>query len=246
MTDLAKLSWPDVQRLLEQGCAAILPVGATEAHGPHLPLDTDVTIARGMARRAAQRLDATGRPCVVLPAVAYSVTDYAASFAGTLSLPAEVATAHLAAVLEAAVHAGYAPIAVANAHLEPAHIASIHAAIDAVEQRTGTRAVFPDVCRRRNAERLTAEFQSGACHAGCYESSLVLADDPEAVKDELRAGLPPFEVSLVDAMRAGQHDFRAAGSTEAYFGRPADASAEEGQATYEILATLLVEAMSAG
>jgi len=87
MTDLAKHTWPEVEALLARGCAAILPVGATEAHGPHLPLDTDVTIALGMARRAAESLAAEDRACVVLPPVAYSVADFAAPFAGTLSLP---------------------------------------------------------------------------------------------------------------------------------------------------------------
>lgn len=243
MTDLAKLAFPDVERLLARGCAAILPVGATEAHGPHLPLDTDVTIALGMARRAAARLSAAGRPCVVLPPVAYSVTEFAAPFAGTLGLPAEVATAHLAALLSAATTAGFAPVAVANAHLEPAHIASITAACDRVEALHGRRPVFPDVTRRRLAERLTDEFRSGACHAGRYEGSLVLADDPGAVNDAVRLKLPPFEVSLVDVMAAGKTNFVEAGAESAYFGRPAEASAEEGHATFEVLATLLVEAM---
>lgn len=245
MTDLAKLAWPDVQALLEQGCAAVLPVGATEAHGPHLPLDTDVTIALGMARRAAARRTAAGRACVVLPPISYSVTDYAAGFAGSLSLPAEVATAHVSAVLQAAARAGFAPLAIANAHLEPAHIATLAAAAAACTAATGVAVAFPDVTRRRLAERLTEEFQSGACHAGRYETSLVMADDGEAVREERRRALPPVEISLVDAMRAGQHDFIQAGGTQAYFGWPADASAAEGQQTYDVLATLLVEALEA-
>jgi len=243
VTDLSKLPWPDVQRLLEQGCAAILPVGSTEAHGPHLPLDTDVTIARGMARRAAERLAAKGRRCVVLPAVSYAITEFAGGFAGSLSIPADVAVAHLAAVLAAAAGSGFAPLAVANGHLEPDHLQSIRDALEAVERRTGAAVVFPDVTRRRLAERLTEEFRSGACHAGRYESSLVMADDPDAVDDEVRRTLPPVEISLVDVIRAGQRDFRAAGGDMAYFGWPADATAAEGEATYDILATILVEAI---
>lgn len=245
MTDLAKLAWPDVQALLEQGCAAILPVGATEAHGPHLPLDTDVTIALGMARRAAARLEQQGRPCVVLPPISYSVTDYAAGFPGSLSLPAEVAQAHVAAVLGAAARAGFRPLAIANAHLEPAHIATLAGAAAACTEATGVPVAFPDVTRRRLAERLTEEFQSGACHAGRYETSLVMADDGGSVREDRRKDLPPVEISLVDAMRAGQEDFLAAGGTQAYFGWPAEATADEGRQTYETLATLLVEALEA-
>jgi creatinine amidohydrolase len=245
VTDLAKLTWTDVATLLGRGCAAILPVGSTEAHGPHLPLDTDVTIALGMARRAAARLSAAGRACVVLPPVAYSVTDFAGPFAGTLSVRAETAVALLSDVLGAAVARGFRPVAVANAHLEPAHIETIREAVALVESRTGTRVAFPDVTRRKLAERLTEEFRSGACHAGRYEGSLVLADDPGHVKDDVRAGLPEVPISLVDAIRAGHADFLAAGGTLAYFGAPAQAGAAEGRATFELLATLLVEAIDA-
>jgi len=254
MTDLAKLRWPEVEALVWRGCAAILPVGSTEAHGPHLPLDTDVTIALGMARRAAAALQAKGRACVVLPPLAYAVTDFAAPFAGTLSLPAATATALVRDVLLAAARRGFQPVALANAHLEPAHIETLKAAIAAAEAASAGEAaasaprfVFPDVTRRRLAERLTEEFRSGACHAGRYEGSLVLADDPASVDDALRRTLPPVAISLVDAIRAGQADFVQAGGTQAYFGRPAEATADEGRASFETLAALLVEAMeSAG
>jgi creatinine amidohydrolase len=241
--ELAKLAWPRVQELLGAGCAAILPVGSTEAHGPHLPLDTDVTISRGMALRAARMLEERGRHCLVLPAVAYSVTDFAAGFAGTLTLSAATATAHLAEILEGAARAGFAPLAVANGHLEPDHLASIRDAMARVHASTGIEVVFPDVTRRRLAERLTPEFQSGACHAGSYESSLVMADDPGSVDDAIRRALPEVDISLVDVIRAGQKNFVEAGGTQAYFGRPAEASAEEGSDTYHVLATMLVEAI---
>lgn len=242
MTDLSKLSWTDAKALIERGCAAILPVGSTEAHGPHLPLDTDVTIALGMARRAAKKLPSE---CVVLPPIAYSVTEFAAPFPGTLTLPRETALAHLRDVLASAVAMGFRPVAVANAHLEPAHIETIRDAIVEVAGQTGITVVFPDVTRRRLAERLSDEFRSGACHAGRYEGSLIMADDPDAVKDELRRGLPEVPISLVDAIRKGQPDFLAAGGTQAYFGAPAEASAAEGRATYELLASILAEAMEA-
>lgn len=244
MTELAKLAWPEVQALLSDGCAAILPVGAIEAHGPHLPLDTDVTIAVGMARRAASRLESEGTACVVLPPVSYVVADYAAEFPGTLSLTAEASTAHVRDVLVAAARTGFAPLAVANGHLDPAHIASLKAAADQAAAATGAAVAFPDVTRRKLAERLTAEFRSGACHAGSYETSLVLADDPDAVRDDIRAALPPVDISLVDVIRSGKTTFKEGGGDQAYFGRPAEATAEEGHATFAVLADILVEAMT--
>lgn len=245
MTELAKLAWPDVVKLLEKGCAAILPVGATEAHGPHLPLDTDVTIALGMARRACQQLEEKGRACVVLPPISYGVAEYAGPFAGTISLSESTATSYLRDILLAAIKTGFDPVAVANAHLEPAHIATIAQAIDDVRSSSSTEVVFPDITRRPLAQRLSEEFQSGACHAGQYESSLVLSDDPTAVNEDKRQQLPPVDISLVDAIRAGQKDFIEAGGDMAYFGQPAEASAEEGARTFQILADILVEGIEA-
>ena len=117
--------------------------------------------------------------------------------------------------------------------------------MERVRAATGVEVVFPDVTRRRLAERLTPEFQSGACHAGSYESSLVMADDPSAVDDAVRRELPEVDISLVDVIRAGKSSFVEAGGTLAYFGRPADATAQEGQETYNVLATMLVEAIEA-
>ena len=60
MPDLAKLTSPDARELFHARTVAILPIGSTEPHGPHLPLDTDVTIALAQSRRAAAKLEAAG------------------------------------------------------------------------------------------------------------------------------------------------------------------------------------------
>ena len=54
MSDLAKRTWTEAEGLLAPDAVVILPIGSTEPHGPHLPLDTDVTIAVAEARRAAR------------------------------------------------------------------------------------------------------------------------------------------------------------------------------------------------
>src|SRR5688572_18804000 len=86
MTDLAKLTWPEAAVRCRARTIAILPTGATEPHGPHLPLDTDVTIALAQARRAAQRLAELGVSALVLPPLAYGVTNYTTGFAGRVTL----------------------------------------------------------------------------------------------------------------------------------------------------------------
>lgn len=248
--ELSGLSWREVAALDPRPSTAVLPLGAIEAHGPHLPLDTDVRIALAMARAGAERLAEAGEDVLVLPPLVYTPAPFAAGFPGTVSIrPATLALllADLADALEAQ---GLRRLVLANAHLDPAHVGVLR---DFASGRSGGSAgqgalavVFPDVTRRRWAERLTEEFRSGACHAGRYETSVVLALDPEAVREDAREGLPPVPHSLVTAIRAGRGTFEEAGGPLAYFGDPAAATAEEGRRTIETLGEILAEAVLEG
>jgi creatinine amidohydrolase len=242
---LADVTWEEVQALDRSRLVAILPVGATEAHGPHLPLSTDVVIAEAMAREGAARLAARGAQVLIAPPIAYSVAGYAAGFAGTISIAAETATALVVDVARSLARHGIASLAVANAHLEPAHIASLHAAGERIAAEGIARWIFPDVTRKPWALRLTEEFKSGACHAGQYEGSIVLAERPELVREALRLGLAPNPVSLSAAIRAGQRSFEQAGGPRAYFGDPASATAEEGRVSVALLGEILADAVEA-
>lgn len=233
---LASASWTAVRGFLDRHphAVALVPIGATEAHGPHLPLATDVIIAEGTARRAAPALREAGYPAAVAPAIVYSVTDYAGGFAGTVSLDAEVARGHVRGVCRGLLATGFRRVCLVNAHLEPAHVAVLReAALEA-------GAALADPTERRFARTLTEEFKRGACHAGSYETSLVLAERPELVDDTARAGLPPRPIDLARLMRAGVTTFVEAGATEAYFGDPAAATVAEGEAIYARLVEMVV------
>jgi creatinine amidohydrolase len=105
--------------------------------------------------------------------------------------------------------------------------------------------VFPNVASRRYARRLGVEFASGACHAGAYETSMVLAMAPALVDEGARAPLPEVPIDLARAMRSGATTFREAGGVQAYFGAPAVAVAVEGEAWLEELGAILAEAILA-
>lgn len=220
-----------------------MPTGSCEAHGPHLPLDTDVRISEGMAIRAAARLEGAGVRAVVLPTLPYGVTEYAGAFPGTLSVSAKVVTALVVELLAAAARAGAAGLAIANSHFEPAHIDALFAAVALLKGEVAVPVVFPNVASRRYATRLGAEFQSGACHAGAYETSIVLALAPDRVDEAARAALPEVPIDLAAAMRAGASTFGEAGGVHAYFGAPAEGTAEAGDRYLDELGLILVEAI---
>ena len=218
---LGELAYPDVPA----GAVHLLPLGATEPHGPHGPLATDTLISVGICRRAAERLKGE-IPVLVLPAVPYGVTRYGADFPGTVSISEETLRS-----LVTDLAGNFERIVLVNSHLEPEQVRLL---------RDLGLPLF-DVTRRSVAERLTEEFRSGAGHAGRYETSLVLADRPELVHADRMRTLPAKPLDMPAAIRAGQTSFAAMGMDQAYCGSPAEATAEEGRQTFEALAEMLVE-----
>jgi NAD(P)-dependent dehydrogenase (short-subunit alcohol dehydrogenase family)/creatinine amidohydrolase/Fe(II)-dependent formamide hydrolase-like protein len=236
----AELTWKEAEAL-EEGWVAILPVGAVEAHGPHLPLRTDGIIAEAMAQAGADLLEAQGVKVVVLPTLDYAAAPFAEGFPGTVSVDPEIISELVASIALSVTDQGADGLVLASAHLDPTHIESLYDAVE-LAWAAGAPIVFPDLTRKQWALRLTDEFRSGACHAGQYETSVVMATEPDLVREEIRAGLDANMKSLSEAIREGLDTFEAAGGMEAYFGDPASASAEEGRATIEILGTILADA----
>lgn len=236
--NLAALSTDELGEILARRTViALVPVGSVEPHGPHLPLATDTLISVHVAQLAAQRLEAEDRRALVCPSIPYGVTDFAAGFAGAISVPANVLTPFLAAVVRGYLTSGFAHVCLINNHLEP-------------DQDAAIRAVTADFARhelsiacpltRRWGRTLSDEYKSGACHAGRYETSLVLAATPQLVNATAAHDLPTLEVSLSAGIRNGQHTFREMGLDRAYTGAPADATIEEGHDLSQRLAIMVV------
>lgn len=237
----ADLTWEEVRDAAGRDTVAILPVGAVEAHGPHLPLGTDVIIAEAMARACAERLEASGRRAFVMPPLWYTAAGFADNFSGTVSVDGSTVTGQILGIAASLVKQEIPTLAIANAHLDPTHLGSLRAAVAGAPE--GARIVFLDLTRRRVAEQLTEEFRTGACHAGRFEGSVVLAERPELFRDEVARALEPNPASLSTAIRDGHGTFEDAGGPRAYFGWPAEASTEEGRETIRTLGRLLADAI---
>jgi len=241
--ELGEMTWEEVRDLDRARTVAILPTGAIEAHGPHLPLNADVVIAGAMARAGAEALAREGLETLILSPLAYTAASFAAGFPGTLSVGGDTVTALIVDLADALTRQGFLALAVANAHLDPAHLESIAEAGRLAREGGMIPVIGPDITRKPWALRLSEEFKSGACHAGRYETSVLMSERADLVREEIRGTLPPFPVSISQAIRAGAKTFEEAGGARAYFGWPADASAEEGRNTVEELGKILAEAV---
>jgi len=243
--ELAQLTWEEVRDLDREHTLVVLPVGAIEAHGPHLPLDTDVVIATAMARAGARKLATRGRLVVILPALAYTAASFGAAFHGTLSISAITVTALLVDVARSLSDQGFRLLALANVHLDPEHLTALTEAVRLAKADQLLPIIFPDLTRKPWGTRLGDEFKSGACHAGQFESSIVIAERPDGVRETIRASLVANPISLSQAIKAGKRTFETAGGPRAYFGDPAAATADEGTRLIDALGAILEEAVNA-
>jgi creatinine amidohydrolase len=231
----SEMTWTEVDEALKDRPVALVPVGAIEAHGPHLPLTTDSVIAQEMARRGAAKLKEHGVPSLILPAVHFTVADFGADFAGTISVSPETAVALLRDVALSAAKR-YRSVAFVNIHLEPKHVECLKRAVEEAK-KGGAATTFVDITKKRWAELLGEAYAQGD-HAGAFETSLMMAAAPEMVRERERISLPPTD-GLMGALKKGAKTFLEAGGEDAYFGDPTAASVEEGENLFEALAEAL-------
>ncbi len=210
---LGERSWPAVD---PAATVLLIPVGATEQHGPHLPLDTDTRIAEAVAVRCA-----AGRPdLLVAPAVAYGSSGEHAGFPGTLS----IGQAALELVLVELVRSadGFRGVTLVHGHggnAEPA-----------------ARAVRRLEAEGRPVLSWWPTHGPGDLHAGRTETSAVLALAPALVGPHRPSGPTP---AVGDLRRQGV----AALSPSGVLGDPAGASAVEGDALLDAWAAALLDAL---
>ncbi len=222
---LERLTWPEVERRLEAGWDTVLvPLGATEQHGPHLPLGTDSLIGAELAARAARRL---GR-ALVAPVLPLGASAEHRDFPGTLSLGHETVAAVVTDLCAWLHDRGFRQVVVFSAHGGNRRALELAGAI--VRPETIVLLDLPHV-----------PVGAGDAHAGLDETSMLLALAPEAVRPATSAGY------------TGQLDARAwavlttagvrALAPEGVLGDPSGASAELGEALLEALATAIAEAV---
>lgn len=246
MVELARLSWVEAQEYVDLRTVVLLPMGSTEPHGPHLPLDTDVRIAVALARRVAERLEESGVRALQLPPLSYGITRLAQDYLGGVTMRPGTLWAFVEDLLLSLQQDGVRQLLICNAHLEAEQLRLLRglAADYPVRSPGRCQLLFPD--RPDDEGQPLGEGEPDtSCHGGRGETSLMLAIDPAAVRgDELRR-LLPVEPPPPEALLARGASLLHLGIEGAYLGDPASASANEGIELLEGLAGGLVEAARA-
>lgn len=243
---LGTMTWREVKEFAHERVVALVPLGSIVAHGPHLPLNTDVVISSEIVRRASRKLANAGRDLLVYPPVSYSSSGAGAHFAGTVDIPAEAFGAYLRSLLTQVGGLGLRTVALVTSHVDPDHLLSVHDSIRAAAGSFGLedlRIVIPLFLKEPWVSRLPEEFRRGGAHGGQFETSCMMALQEDKVREEIRKGLKPVDADLGRALREGKKTYEECGGTQAYFGDPARASAADGEKYLDLLGEIVAEAV---
>lgn len=223
MNRLATAGWPDVK----DRPLVLVPLGAVEQHGPHLPLDTDAVIAEAVATRAAELLGDTR--VVVAPVLAYGASGEHQMFPGTSSIGTDVLRLLLVELVRS-MSSWSGRIVLVNAH--GGNLMALSGAVAQLLDEGHDLAWAP--CAADDAD----------AHAGYTETSLMLHLRPPAVHlDRAEAGdTTPLEKLWPTLLRDGV----GAVSPNGVLGDPAGASASAGARYLEAMASDIADLIRAG
>ena len=183
------LTWQEMNDAIERQPVILLPVGSTEQHGPHLPLDVDVFLCEEVCLETARRMPGKA---LVLPAVSYGLNLHHIDFPGTIHIEPEVFIAFCLNVTKSVAYHGFRRILVVNGH------GSNGPLVDLVARKTllGTESICAAVSYYVFGQEAFEGVKESAvtAHADEFETSLYLHLAPEGADAQgSGGGRPPRE-----------------------------------------------------
>jgi creatinine amidohydrolase len=182
--DWTEIHWPDVSRPTAARWIAVLPLAATEQHGPHLPVGTDVMIAQAYLARVRELLPA-GIPATFLPVQPVGISTEHVDYPGTLTLSTQLALKDWMALGESIARAGIKKLVMVTSH--GGNSAAMTLVAQDLRAQHGLLAVTTGWSRLSAPEGLfSAEELRHGIHGGAVETSIMLARYPRHVsKDKI-------------------------------------------------------------
>ena len=255
MIRLAELTWPEAGRIArDRRSVVLLPLGAVEQHGPHLPLSVDWLGAEELARRVAPHLRRGGWRPVLAPSLPYGASTLAATWSGTVSLSVATTTRLIVEVVRGLATHGFRRFVLTNYQADPDQLRAIAAArrrlkrdgraqvlIAGFTPADGRPSVMTDprVRALMRSPRPEREW-----HSGELETAMMLSVAPALVRRALARRLPPAWIDWAAALARGVRRFeRMHPGGRGYFGWPAAARAETGRRVMALRGRLIAAAL---
>ncbi len=167
-------SWPQLKELIEKDALIIFPIGQTEEHGMHLPIKTDALIGGEVAKRVAERIK-DEIPVLVMPTVwsGYSMKAVA-EWPGTIRLKPETFINMIFDICGSLIDMGFKKIILISAHGN--HTGMLRTVVRKIADEYGVHMAltFPVLMAKEEFAKISRAGRGGSCHAGEYETSLML------------------------------------------------------------------------
>jgi creatinine amidohydrolase len=237
LVQLADLTWPDAEELGDRGdVVGLIPTGALEQHGPHLPLGTDFFAADALARAVAEWLPV---PVVVTPVSTAGLSDHHLAFPGTVSVSRETFRGWIEAHIAGFERMGIRRIAIFSGH--GGNFAFIgELAKEYSEKASATRVIAYDdllgFVRVMDEAARTCGLEAPPTdvHAGALETSFALAHFQAGLVRDF-AGVEGYTAAEDGWMERIWSDGLGALTSSGVLGDPTGATAEAGEAIFDAL-----------
>ena len=192
--DWTEIRWPDVGAGETSRWIAVLPLAATEQHGPHLPLGTDVMIGEAYLKRVRELLPAA-IPATFLPVQSVGISTEHIDFPGTQTLSTEAALKDWMALGESVARAGIRKLVMVTSH--GGNSAAMMLVAQELRAQHKMLAVTTSWSRFGVPDGLfSADELRHGIHGGAVETSIMLAKYPQSVRTDAIADFTPASIAL--------------------------------------------------
>ena len=219
-------SWPELNEYIKKDALVVLPVGTTEEHGPHLPVETDTMIAEGFGEAIGKALEADGRiPFLIMRSVPYGYSmGCVQDFPGTISVRQQTIEAYVHDIVWSLCRMGFRKIVLLGCHGNHDGILRnvMRSMVDEFNVFIGV--ISPG--KMSDYDQIKKDPE-GDIHAGEYETSLIMHLHPDAVHTDRFDSIDRIQLdhSLLGPVSTWGLQDTQMGS----FGDPTYASAEMGE-----------------
>lgn len=192
--DWTDIRWPEIAPAEHARWIAVLPLAATEQHGPHLPLGTDVMIAEAYLARTRELLP-DNVPATFLPVQPIGISTEHIDYPGTLTLPTEVALKSWTAIGESVARAGVRKLVIVTSH--GGNSAAMTLVAQDLRAHRRMFVVTTSWSRLSDADALfPADEVRHGIHGGAVETSIMLARYPAHVGKDAIADFRPTSIAM--------------------------------------------------
>lgn len=242
---MTEMSSDDVAQALARTDVVLLPFGALEAHGAHLPLGTDSMEAREICRRVALQLEAEGCPVVIGPVIPFGTSNFHLGYPGTVSLKPETLIALSRDICRSLYQSGFRRFVFIHGHDGSLPSMMVAAQILVEETPDAEAMVLNWLTPLSKVYHTIQRSQASEGHGGEGETARLLVTHPELVHPGRSA---PFHVSREEMRKLqGPEHIKTGGAIfystrkypHDYIGTPGLAQPETGEKGYAVIVAWL-------